>query len=255
MARWHYDVCGAEPIYRDMMVAADTYVNGEWATMGLTDGTDRGAIISGNSAILGMVGIFAEGVTTTGTIDLGTFGNAKICINPGAVYLAEYDQSAGITPTAELTFSCTSGKGHPNAGGGWVYRITDPGAGELDLIEDSSVTTTTCSLVISNTETVDITTTSRYILLYPVGQYCVDLGDTDLDADDVDCGYDTAGGNGMPVNILENYIQNDETPLEPLRMGDPKSHVGLTDLDSKNSKFYADVAVMRGHYQVLNCGL
>lgn len=260
MARYSYDMSGAEPIVRDMPVKADTYVTNEFLSLGIIDGTDKGMLISGDFPTGGsqvFAGLCNEPVTTTGTIDAYNLDVLKVVINPYMVMTAEYDLSAGITPLSATTFACTSGAGHPNAGGGWYYRITDPGAGELNLIEDSTVDTTITTLVFADTQTVATTTASRFVIIAPVGQYGIACTATKIDADHVDSGYQTAGGlYGYAGTVLGNWIGHDGIAgLQELRWGDPRTHVGLTDLDSMNVAFYGEICLMRSSMFVLDSGI
>ncbi len=263
MAEHVYDLTGAEAIVRDIFTKDDTFVLGEWACFGASDGTDHGMVKSGEGVYKGFVGIFNEGITNDGTIDLFNMDCAKVVINPFAVYRAKYDDSAGISVSATaLDFTCTTSKGHPNLGGGWLYRVVDPGAGELDLVEDSSTSSTTCSVVVANTPTTAFTTVSDFIIIMPLGQYAVDFGATDIDADDLDAGDISAGGtDGLAINVLENYIQHAGEAIHPLKTGDAgdrgaKSDVGRTGLDNvSNLAFYADICGFRGSIYVTDLSM
>ena len=249
MAEWAYDLCGAEPIIRDMIAEADTYVQGEWAAEGYTDGNDMGFAITGADKKSGLLGIFNEGITPTTNIDTPVLTEAKVIINPFAVYCAEYDQSVKIDALgAGPTHTCTTSVGYPHGGGSWLYRVLDPGAGELDLVEDSSVSSTTCTWIMANTETVAFTSVSDFIVIAGVGQQWIELGTTVKIAQDIDAGFDVTGTYGAPVNIMENYIARDSTPKEKLR----NKHIGLVNLDADSAKFYADVCLFRASTFNLN---
>jgi len=253
MARWSYDLCGAEPIIRDMHAEADTYVAGEWAAEGKADTNTRGLIVSGEAMLLaGFVGIFNEAITTTTDIDTATTFTsanlARIIINPFAVYRAPYDLAVLITAAgAGPTFTCGSGLGDASMGGSWLYRAGDPGAGELDLVEDSSVSTTTCTVVTSNTATAAFTSASTFIIIQGVGSRVMYLGDAELSTH-IDSGQDNIGTGGAPAWVISNYIQTTGVPTTPLNA----SWVGKIDLDVSgvNVVFSSDVCFARGNSMI-----
>ena len=252
--RWTYDLTGAEQIIKKMKVVAGTYYNGAGVACGATDGTDIGLIQPATGVYANFVGMSVQNLVATGTLALETTEDLQVVTNPYAVYRIEYDvASTGITVTAFTTKTgtnaCGSGKGHPNLGGGYLYRIVDPGAGELNMIDSSSVASTEQTWVLEDTPTVDPTTASRIHFIYPVGPYMIDVGDSGrkIDSNDLDSGGGTSGTDGLPVTILENYIQYDGAPMQ--RLTDAK-HAELTNLDTKNVHFYADVCFFPGSWLV-----
>lgn len=263
MGRWMADLTGAEPIIRDMPVKNDTYVAGELLCVGVTDGTDKGILISGDYPTGGskvFAGLCNEPVTTDGTIAAYNIDVAKVIVNPFMVMSVEYDISAGIAvsgfATNTIAFACSSGIGHPNAGGGWVYRVVDPGAGELNMIKSSSVTTTTCSLVLADTPTTAPTTSSTFVIIAPVGQYGMAFTATKVDANAIDSGYTTlSSAYGLGATVLANWIQAANVPLQELRWGDPRTHVGKTGIDDYSPAFYAEICLVRSSMYVADSAI
>jgi len=252
--RFHYDLAGVAPIIRKMKAVAGTYYDGAGVACGVTDGTDIGLIKPAAGVFTKFVGMSSESKVTTGTLALKTVEDIQTIINPYAVYLVEYAVSdTGIAVagwdagTKVLTFACTSGKGHPDLGSGFVYRSTDPGAGELNMIDSSSVSTTTCSVVLESAPTTTPTTSSKFHLIYPVGRYNIDLCDSGrkIKSNDLDSGGETALTEALPVSILANYIQYDGEEMQRLT---DALHAELTALDDKNVHFYADVCFFNGSW-------
>lgn len=253
MARFSYDLTGATEIVRDMAAEADTYVDGEWAIEGQADGNTRGLIISGEAALLdGFVGIFKEGITTTTDIDtpstLTVANLARVIINPFAVYRAAYDLATLITAAgAGPTFTVGSGLGDADMGGSWLYRVGGVGAGELDIVEDSSESSTTCTVVCANTSTTAFTSTSTFIIIQGIGSRCMYLGDVELSTH-IDNNSDNIGTGGMPAWVISNYIQTTGVPTTPLTA----TYVGKTGLNATgvNVVFSSDVCFARSNSMI-----
>jgi len=273
MAIFSRDLSGAPALVMEKPAINDTYVVGEWAADGLTDGTDHGTVITGETAMKGFVGIFNAAATTAGVMASENLDTMPVVCNPFGTYLAEYSQATDLDVASysvpNMVFTCSDGIGHPNLGGGWIYRTLAPGAGELDFILSSSVSTTSCTVALANVPTVDPTSSSDFIIIYPLGQYAAYLGVTNLKAN-IDSGYQTAGGTyGIAANVIENYITTDGRSYEPLRFGGKnmaqdvdantrkldKNHVGLTGLNSANVKFYAEICLFRGSQFGADIGL
>jgi hypothetical protein len=246
MARFSFDLTGAEPIVRDMIVEAGTYVNGQFAAMGKDDGNARGFIVTGAGLLLsGFMGIFNEDITATSNIDTPTLSLARIIINPFAVWRAVYDQTVLITAAAAgPTFTCGSSLGDVAMGGSWLYRVAGTGAGELDLVEDSSTGGTTCTVVTANTATEAFASDSTFIVIQGQGSRVMYLGATKFSTH-IDSGQDNIGTGGIPAFVYGNYLSTAGRPPKPLGNGD----IGLCDLDHTgvNPVFSSDVCMARGH--------
>ncbi len=252
--RFHYDLMGAGTIVRKMKAEAGTYYVGAGVVCGDTDGTDIGLVQPATGKYKNFVGMCNQALVASGTLAAATTEDLEVIINPFAVYLVEYDiTGTGITPlgftTLTGTNTCGSGLGHDNLGGGYLYRIVDPGAGELNMIDESSVSTTTQTWVLEDTPTVDPTTVSRIHFIYPVGPYLIDLGDSGrkIDSNDPDTGGGASGTDGLPVTILQNYIQYDGVEMERLV---PDKHAEMVNLDNLHVHFYADVCFYPGSWLV-----
>jgi len=247
--RFHYDLMGGKTLIQQRK-GIGTFYYGAGVCRGATDGTNIGTVIPATGLYANFAGMANEALTTTGTLANANVEDLEVITNPFAVYLVEYDvASTGIAvasfTTLTLGFSCTDGKGHPNLGGGYIYRSTDPGAGELNMVDSSSVSTTTCSIVLEDTPTTIPTTDSKFHIIYPVGPYMIDLGDygRKIDSNDLDSGGGTSGTDGLPVTIIDNYIQYGGEEMQRLV---PNLHAELTGLDNKNIHFYADVCFFPG---------
>ncbi len=207
MAKFKYTLSGCEPLIKDLKAVNDTYADGEVLVAGAAEG---GGVRSAGAGIVdAIIGVSNESATLTGTQAAGTIENLKVIVNPDAVYALEYDTSARITwgtvTDTTIPFTCASGEGHPNIGGGWAWSYD---TGELDYIVSSSTTTTTCTLV---TVTGTDTSSDYGILLYPAGSglsYVAELNADALtiDADQVDVG--VAGTNGITGIVLENRLES-----------------------------------------------
>lgn len=242
-----------DPIVREMPYINGTYVVGQIMAMGLTDGTNLGSLFTGANATDAkwFAGVCQEAVTTTGTVALGSLDAVKTIINPTAFYMIPVDLSAGITPTnspstTSVPFTCTSAMGHSNAGGSWMYRITDPGAGELNWIESSSHNSSTTCTLVPHTTSVATTTASRFVIIPGVGQRCIPMNATTVDGDAIDVDTSaTAQVNNLYAYmavVIGTYLQSKGRVLQELRTGTPRTHVNLTDLDSDSVRFWVEAS-------------
>ncbi len=251
--RFHYDLTGAVEVVRKMK-GIGTFYAGAGVCCGATDQTNIGTVIPATGLYVNFVGMCNQTKTTTGTLANADVEDIDVIINPYAVYLVEYDVAAtGITvgsyTSKSPVFANNSGDGHDNLGGGYMYRDGDPGAGELNMIDSCSESGGNTTIVLEDTETTTITTSSTFHLIYPVGPYMIDLGDSGrkIDSNDLDCGGGDTGTDGLPVTILANYIQYDG--IEMMRLED-SLHAEKTGLDDLNVHFFADVCFFPGSWLV-----
>lgn len=228
-AHFEYDLTGAEMIVRDML-GIGTFHYGEVVDMGVTDGTNNGAVIPASNAAK-FVGVTNEAQTTDGTQAAGTIDRVKIIINPFAVYRIPYDQGTAGSTTGKITwgtvtdttipFTCGSSAGYANFGGGWHWSYD---SGDLDYCVSSSVSSTTqTDVTVTGT-----TTTSDYgILIQPIGytnsgtdyasQVVIELNTgaaSEINADEIDQG--VQGTNGYAVVNLMNWIKTATYGMEML---------------------------------------
>lgn len=237
-----------DPVVIDYPFEAGTYVVGQPMALGLSDGNDLNFAITGAAAksLAGtaILGICNEGIVSTLDIDDATtykssnFG--KLCINPGAVYEAEIDLTSKIDMASELAFTCTSNKGYPHAGGNWIYIVAGAGLGDLLLVEDSSVATTTCTLVLSSAASATTGATTDFVFVPGFGQQTVSFGATKIDSN-IDAGSTLTGEYGVAVFVVGSYIRTDAIRKRLIGMGGAVGQ-GLDDartgLNNENVKFF-----------------
>lgn len=263
-----------DPFIVDWPVEADTLKKGEVCRLGLSDGNDLNFAVSAEGA-LGtsghrILGVCNEGITSTLDIDstatykASNFG--KMIVNPFGVFSGEWSQSTSddITFASELAFTCGSSKGMPYLGGSWLYIVSGAGIGELCLIEDSSTSSTTCTVVLAHSTLNDGATalsttgaTSNVIIVLGRGQRVIRLGDTDL-VQHVDADYDSSPNTqtyGIGVTIVENYMQTSLIRPRVLGKHDERSQasdIGRSGLNSANVRFFSEL-VFGGLSHVFAC--
>jgi len=256
MATFAYDATKAPPLEMDFPLINDTYALGEFLACGVTDGTNLGALVSAAGIYDNMVGILCQdATTTTGTHAGKNITEGRVIYNPYAVYMTEHNTTTGISITdidaggdGDPAFACTSSKGYPNQGGGWVYRNVDAGKGSLHYLSSSAVSGTICSLTLVTTETVSFTTDTDVILIPPPFSdgYAVDLTATGIDGSDIDAPA-TPGTTGLAVGIMDNWIYRNAQGMVRLRA---TSHDALTDLDlsGEQVRFFTELCLAPSHF-------
>jgi len=255
MATFAYDTTGAPPLEMDFPLIDDTYATGEFLACGTTDGTDLGALKSAAGIYASVVGILCDAAqTTTGTHAGKNIDEGRVIYNPMGVYRTQhiFDGTSDISVTAytsgtpDLNFTCGSGLGYPNAGGGFIYVTKDAAAGTLAVIDSSSVATTTQTIVLITATATDITTDSDIIIIPPPFSdgYAVQLTDVGIDGSDIDAPA-TPGTTGLAVGLMDNWIERTRGVMERLR---PSRHEGLINLDTNGVKFYTDICLAPSHF-------
>ena len=272
MAKFHYDLTGAEIIYRDVpMYDAALIDQGEFIMLGSSVDTDNQFITgyTGSSAeMVDGLGISNERITTTSTADYGDHittaattttrsissiaatpatGNryGKAIINPFAVYLTEYSQGASddisLTSAWSTTTLTLTSLEADVAAAGWILggsaSVTAGFAGQLRYVASSSGDG---SCVVLTAPTVAGTTSDSIIKILPIHSRL-----TNLTSDSLKLTSTSAIPSGVSLTILENYVTTDAKPLEPLRQ---QAHDGLNL--SGNPKVYADVLIHDHVYNV-----
>lgn len=262
MAKYHYDLTGAEPIIRDCPVFdAATLVQGEFVSKSITTAIIPELItgyVGGAGEMSKGAGIMNETITTVSTADYGDHvstaattttkaissiantpqvGNryGKVIINPFAVYLTERDQSSSayitcVACTASTTYTDTL---EDEFDGGFFYICPLPttsvaaNRGQLRYISASNSTTSVTLLTAMTT-----TTAEKMIKILPWGHDLIGLDAGATMTSDL-----TA--HTAPTEIylqnLESYVGGPNKPLEPLRQ---QVHDGITDT---TLKFYNDI--------------
>ena len=272
MAKFHYDLTGAEIIYRDVpMYDAALIDQGEFIMLGSTVDTDNQFITgyTGSSAeMVDGLGISNERITTASIADYGDHvttaattttraissiaatpatGNryGKAIINPFAVYLTEYSQGASddisLTSAWSTTTLTLTSLEADVAAAGWILggsaSVTAGFAGQLRYVASSSGDG---SCVVLTAPTVAGTTSDSIIKILPIHSRL-----TNLTSDSLKLTSTSAIPSGVSLTILENYVTTDAKPLEPLRQ---QAHDGLNL--SGNPKVYADVLIHDHVYNV-----
>jgi len=275
MAKYHYDITGAELILRDQPVYdASTLVDGEFV-MGNGVTTTQAGLVTGYTGsaaeMVDGVGVMNETITTTSKADFGdhitTAATAttpaissiaatvatgsrygKVIINPFAVYLTEYSQAAAddiaLTQAWSTTTLTLTNWEQDVSAGSWIYA-TDLSAttgfrGQLRYVASSGGDG---SCVVLTAPTVAGAAADTIIHILPVN-----CRTTNLNAAALALKSQAAIGDGLSLCIMENYIGGSR-PLEPMRQ---QVHDGLNLGNGSNTKFYADIIQINSMYNPLS---
>ncbi len=263
MAQFFYDLCGAEPIIKDLVFNEELESDGntkvyDGAFVKLTDYDDvnygRFITLMDNATIYeNQVGIICEEVAASGDTYLpvtasttGTYQRKKILVNPMAVYLVEYARKdragtactdTGLAITAATTVSTTS----PNLGaddsqnGAWFYMLDGADTGYLHYILDSA-NSATAGLAVLRTATVNaIVAADTFLSIERAFEYAFDLNATytDLKSEMI------IGSRDDRLKGLDHWIKAPGIPMQKLHAS---KHDGLK-IDG--ARFFHEVAL--GH--------
>lgn len=255
--KWAYDLCGAEPIIKDMVVYdGTTIVMGELLMLHSGDFTvGHGGLITAyadttcvNDAV-DAVGISLETKTTASDPSIATVTDttaepcyAKVIINPFAVYRAEAVTAyeCAITSWAATHLVVASVDANPDDIG-WVYfsNTAGPNFGELrlitDVIADDSVNTDSAPAATA-------TTADKCIFARGPGAYSDGLDPTATGICKVSSG--TAIAAATNIRVVESYIDSDQG-FEILRQHKHKATTRKKHA-SKPAKLYQDI-MMKDH--------
>ena len=235
--KFAYDLQGNSEIVRDYPVFGDASDISEGAVVirGATPGTNQPFAVVGTGALTDVIGVIKElhdfsvsgDPTTTGTV----FIERKIIINPFAVWRIEYDSAdtMAVVSTAGTTVTITSLE--DNIDGGYLYAISGTGIGRLAFI------TTSASGSCTTKETTGWDSTTTVIKILPLWHQLAKINTAATML-----GTDAGAGTGE-ITVLQNYIEADSIGHTRLS---PVTHSGLTGLNSRNVKFYADI-IFRNH--------
>lgn len=274
MAKFHYDLSGAEPIVRDVPIyAAATIAKGEMVQMGATGGALAAGFITSNvlttTAGVDSLGVCNETITTTSKADFGDIVSTaattatpaissiastvatgsrygKVIINPLAVYLFKWantgtsgtDSFTGAACSASTTYTDTV---EQYVAGAWFYvtpnNSTAADAGQLRYV---TATSTTASWTFLSAATV--TTSDQCMLIRPINWRLCEITataglETELVSEDNDA------GAVVSYHSVENYVGGKNKPLEPLRA---QVHNNITDT---TLQFYTDIVQLNHAYQ------
>ena len=281
MAKWHYDLTGAEPIIRDVpMYDAAVINNGEFIMQNATAANKQEFItgyVDSSACMVNGLGISVEGINTDGSQGgsdgggvnfnlprLKPFDTAatiatatavgqrwgKAIINPFAVYLTEYSQAAAddelatTNEVADTTITLTAIE--QAIDGGWIYSThlspISTERGQLRYVSAANVNTLT--YLTAATYTAASTT---LIKILPINHELVDLT-----ADGRKIATDLPASPVVALKVIQNYV----TPgtgfsggkgtgaLEVLR---EKLH-DSTNVYAAGTKFYADLIITQHAY-------
>ena len=283
MAKWHYDLTGAEPIIRDVpMYDATNIDNGEFIMQNATAANKQEFItgfVDSSACMVNGLGISVEGIDTAGSTGGGGGVNGnlpklkpfdtaasiatatavgqrwgKAIINPFAVYLTEYsqaaadDEAATTTETADTTITMTAIE--QNIDGGWIYSThlsaIATERGQLRYISATGVNTLTLLTAATYTAA-----SATIIKILPINHELVDLT-----ADAKKIATDLAASPVISLKVIQNYI----TPgtgfaggkgtgaLEVLR---EKLHDN-TNIYGSGTKFYSDLILLNHAYNTID---
>ena len=262
MAKFHYDLTGAEPIIRDVPIYDATDIaNGEFlmrATSSEVRPNFISGYINGSAEMVNGLGICNETITTTSTADFGdhvstvattstkaissiantvTIGNryGKAIINPFAVYLTEVDQGTNsyITAVAATTTTYTDTV-EDEFSGGWMYVCKAPttsiaaNRGQLRYISADAGSAYTLLTAITTTAA------EKVIKIVPNGHNLIAL---DATGTMTSCLTTQVAPDEVGFRNIESYVGGPNKPLEPLRQ---PVHDGIKD---DSLRFYNDLII------------
>jgi hypothetical protein len=253
--RWHYDMCGAEPIIRDVRVYnSGALSRGTAMCSGPVATAENGgaAIIADPDVLSNIIGVLQEDLTTAqtlGVVATGVDKYGKLIINPFAVWLGEYSQHADddvVNSVADSTgkaVTITQVTDHNRA---WAY-ITDAGAttgGFGNLFQVGAITNTTVLTAATSYDDYLLgnTTSDTVIVLIPPFSADVAGGSVNLSAAAGGYAsrtiepYNASAAAGAAV-VLENYIESPKRSMTPLVCAE---HSGK-NYKAEDPTFYADI--------------
>jgi len=236
--RHHYNLIANDsgPVIRDCPVYG-TFIKGQSTTYGAT--TQGAVLITGAALGANFTGVTAEAKTATTTaLTTGTLVFAKVILNPDAVFLAQYDDTAAndVDVVSSTTAAVTVGTADDDLDGSWVYINSGTGAGQLGYVG----TATTTVLTLDTTSAFAVAPDSNSdILIIRHAWSVANAGGNDLDATFslLKSQVQSTGD----ILALENYIESTTIPFGPLR---PRQHHGLSNLNNDKVKFYSDIYFM-----------
>ena len=281
MAKWHYDLTGAEPIIRDVpMFDAANIDNGEFIMQNAA--TDRKqefitGFVDSAACMVNGLGISVEGINTDGSQGGSDGGGVnfnlprlkpfdtqasiacptatgqrwgKAIINPFAVYLTEYSQAAAddevatTNEVADTTITMTAIE--QDLSGGWLYstHLSPIAAERGQLRYISADAANTLTYLTAATYTAASTT---LIKILPINHELVDLT-----ADGKKIATDLPASPVVALKVLQNYISDGtgfaggkgRGSLDVLR---EKLH-DTTKVYASGTKFYADLILLSHAY-------
>jgi hypothetical protein len=252
--KWHYDMCGAEPIIRDIRV----YNSGAlsrgtaMASGAVATAENTGAAIIADADVLSnIIGVLQEDLTAAQALSVVATGvdkYAKLIINPFAVWLAEYSQHADddtVNTSASTTGKVITGTMVTDHERGWAY-ITDAGSstagfGNLFQIGAANSTTDITAATDYDDNMLGSSTADTFIVLIPPFSADVAGGSVNLSAATGYASraiepYNASAAAGAAI-VLENYIESPQRSLTPLVCSE---HSGK-NYKAEDPTFYGDL--------------
>ena len=265
MARFFYDMAGAEPLVKDLIfnndlaLVGDALVyDGSFVKLMDWDDLDHGRHICSIDTTISenQIGIICEQVAASGDTYLletaaatGTFQRKKILVNPFAVYLVEYTRTdragtactdTGFAFSAAGTASTTSPDNGSNDDqiGSWIYFVNGSNEGYLHYILDSA-TSTTAGVVTLRTAIVNaVAATDTVLLVEAPFAYEFDLSAT----------LDSFRSEWVQATKTDRFKGIDywlKAPGVPFQKLHPSKHDGLK---IAGARFYHEVALANGYF-------
>ena len=231
---------GKEPLMEEWPIYGDGSAirRGAVIIRGTTNGTNINFGILGTGALTDVIGVLAEAHADAGAAgdDTNAAGTnwtlRQLVCDPFALFRAEFDQADTMAVASASGTTVTVTSGETNMQGGYLYAVSGTGAGRLTL-----VTTDDGSGAYTTKESTGWDSSTVLIKIVPRGHQLIKINAT---ADMI--GSDAAAGTGT-VTIRNLKIQADSLPLQSLH---PVRHSGLTGLNSRNVKIFAEI-VFRNH--------
>ena len=250
--RWHYDVTSAEPIIRDIPVySTGALLAGQPMCSGAvaTDVFNSRSTPAAYNTLLDIIGVLQEPVTAANALAVVLTGYekyAKHIINPFAVWLAEYSQTTADTviltgADSDGSTITTGDNGTDHETGCWDYITKEGvGTGYGNLFCVGAVTTTTVHTCVTDYDDyMNANATGDYVLCMHQRYGAVATGGSvNLSAADLTkiAGH-IATDSGGDAMIIENYIQGNGIPMQPLVIS---QHSGK-NYKGDVPKFYGDL--------------
>jgi len=272
--KWHYDLCQAEPIIRDIPVqgAADIQKGAVVSREGAitTALNNMGGTNTNPATIDDVIGVAAElydysahissnGTNAATVAGTGVTNYIKVIINPTAIWLAEWSQHAdndavnGVASADGTMLSGTYTSPGDDCEGTWAY-VTDEGStsgGAGNLFQIGLASTTEWLAVTapgptgwaSDMKANNVADT--YIHIINPYQAFVAGGSINLSAAAGEVGTKLAGNDLVMTDtgaavVLENYVSDKNTPMEPLKA---ERNSGR-NYDAATCKIQADIQLM-----------
>lgn len=232
-----YDISGGQNDVQPVNVFNNgtTPVKAGAAVMkGVTAATNNVQAIVATGALADILGVLEAPSSATDSSMTATPVNnfTKCCINPLAVYLAEYSQTttntvAATSASSGTTINLTSAE---NNSGGWLYISAGTDIGNLLYVVSQAGGAGT--MTVRTAPAVALDATSYMVKVSP--KLFETIG---LDATAVFLKSTAAAGSGA-ARVLENFIRYNGQDLVPL---DPTKHDALTGLNSLNVHLYSAI--------------